>query len=137
MSDDVQVISVDPVSRLVSFGIVAKRVSGISKLIQIVVLSLMNTPGRDALNPGKGGGLPSLVGTNIDPNDTNAVFADVAQRVRKSETEIVTDQLSTDDPPAEKLRELMIIALSSPEIDEIAVQIRIVNQLGQATDIVL
>ena len=133
---DIQVIDVDPITRQVSFTLKARKVTGISKLIQIVVLSLMNTPGRDVLSPDKGAGLPSLVGSNIDVNDSTELYGEIAQRVRKSEREIIADQIGINDPASEKLAELRIINIEQGEtLDQILVTIRVINQEGLATDI--
>lgn len=135
---DIQFIDVEPQSRRVLYVIKPKKVKGISKLIQIVVFSLLNIPGRDVLDPDKGGGLPSLVGSNIDPNDSTELFAEVVQRIKKSETEIISDQVGVDDPVEEKLSELQIVDLfKGAAADELFVRIRVVNQAGQATDIVV
>lgn len=136
---DIQVIDVDPITRKVSFGIKPKKVTGISKLIQVVVLSLMNIPGKDVLDPDKGGGLPAMIGSNIDPNDSTELYGEIARRVRKSETEIVADQVGLGDSPSEKLAELQIIDIRRSEVnmDEIFVRIRVINQEGRATDIMV
>lgn len=135
---DIQVIDVDPVTKKVFFKLYPKKVTGIYKLIQIVVLSLMNVPGRDILDPEKGGGLPSLVGSNIDPNDSTEIYADIAQRVAKTESEIITDQIGLDDPPAEKLKELRLVDIRQGQnVDEILLRLRIINQEGRSSDIVV
>ena len=134
---DLQIIDVDEITRVVSFKISPKKISGISKLVQIVVLSLLNSPGRDVLNPEKGAGLPDLVGSNIDPGESTEMFADIAQRVKKSEKEIIEDQVGVDDAPEEKLSEIQIVSLDTDKIDEIMVRIRVVNQAGQASDVVV
>lgn len=135
---DIQVIDVDPDTKKVFFKIYAKKVTGIYKLIQIVVLSLLNVPGRDILDPEKGGGLPSLIGSNIDANDSTEVYADIAQRVAKTETEIITDQIGLNDAPSEKLKELKIIEIKQGEqINEILLRLRVINQEGRASDIVV
>lgn len=133
---DIQVIDVDPVTRKVFFKIYTKKVTGIYKLIQIVVLSLLNVPGRDVLDPEKGGGLPSLVGSNIDPNDSTELYADIAQRVAKTESEIINDQIGIPDDPSEKLKELRLIEIKQGEnIDEVLLRLRIINQEGRTSDI--
>lgn len=134
---EIQLIERDHRTGRISFVLKAKKLTGISKLVQVVVLSLLNVPGQDVLDPSKGGGLPTLVGSNIDPNDSTEIFAEVAMRIRKSEQEIIDDQIGINDPPEEKLRELRIIGIDrggSP--DEIFVRIRVVNEAGQATDVV-
>jgi hypothetical protein len=136
---DIQVIDIDPETRKVFFVLKPKKLIGIYKLIQIVILSLMNVSGRDVLDPPKGGGLPALVGSNIDPEDSTEIYADIAQRIRKTENEIISDQVGIGDPPSEKLAELQIVDIrrSDVNIDEVFVRIRIINQEGRATDIVV
>lgn len=135
---DVQVIDVDPITRRVSFRLKPKLITGISKLIQIVVLSLMNVPGRDVLDPEKGGGLPAMIGMNIDPNDSTEVFAEIAQRVKKSQDEIVSAQIGLNEDPEARLQELQIVSIQKGEtLDEVLVRIRIINEAGRASDIVV
>lgn len=134
---DIQVIDVHPQTRVVSFVIKPKKLTGISKLIQLVVLSLLNVPGQDVLDPDRGGGLPSLLGSNISPNDSTEIFADVVQRVKKSQREIIDAQIGLNDDPEEKLQEIQIVSIDNGNIDEIFIRLRIVNELGRATDIVV
>ena len=135
---DLQVIEVDQTTRVVRFVVQPRKLSGISKLIQIVVLSLMNVPDQDVLDPGKGGGFPEMIGMNINPKDSTDLFAEVARRIKKSESEILDDQIGLDDPPDEKLRELQIINISEGNaIDEVFIKIRVINQEGQTSDLVV
>lgn len=136
---DIQVIDVDQTTRKVFFVLKPKKVTGISKLVQIVVLSLLDVPGRDVLDPDKGGGLPALLGMNIDPNDSTEIYAEVARRIRKTEEEIITDQIGIGDPDNEKLAELQILDISRSDIniDEIFVKIRVISQAGRSVDIVV
>jgi hypothetical protein len=135
---DIQVIDVDPITRRVVFGVKPKRITGVSKLIQIVVLSLMTVPGRDVLDPEKGGGLPAMIGMNIDPNDSTEVFAEIAQRVKKSQAEIVAAQIGLDEDPEAKLQDLQIVSIQKGETpDEVLVRIRVINEAGRASDIVV
>lgn len=135
---DIQVIDVEPTTRKVFFVLKPKKLSGIYKLIQIVVLSLMNTPGRDVLDPEKGAGLPTLVGSNIDPNDSTELYGDIAQKINKAEAEIISAQIGVADPASEKLSELQILDIRSGDNqDEIFIRLRIINQEGRASDIVV
>lgn len=134
---DIQLIDLDK-DRKIFFVLRAKELKGISKLIQIVVLSLLNVPGQDILDPEKGGGIPTMIGSNIDPNDSTEVFGEIAQRVKKTELEIVNDQIGLDDAPEEKLRQIQIVSIENGEnIDEVFVRLRLINEAGQATDIVV
>lgn len=135
---DIQLIDVDEVTRLVRFVLKPKKVTGISKLIQVVVLSLLNVPGRDVLDPDKGGGLPALIGYNFGIDDTTEIFAEVAQRVKKSQGEIIAAQVGLNDDPEEKLQELQIVEIKQgANADEIFVRIRVINEAGRTSDIVV
>ncbi|NDC22657.1 MAG: hypothetical protein EBZ49_00780 [Proteobacteria bacterium] len=134
---DIQIINVDPETNVVSFGIKPKVLTGISKLIQIVVISLLTIPGKDALNPDEGGGLQDLLGSNIDPEDSTSIFSEIARKVKKSETEIISNQVGSNDPPEEKLSEIQIVSIAQGNIDEIFVTLRVVNQVNQASVIVI
>lgn len=135
---DIQMIDVDQITRRVSFKMTSKTITGISKLIQIVVLSLMTVPGRDVLDPEKGGGLPAMIGMNIDPNDSTEIYAEIAQRIKKTQKEVIDAQLGIDDDPEEKLQELQIVSIVKGEsIDEVLVRLRIINEAGRASDIVV
>lgn len=134
--NDIQVIDVDPTTRLVTYGIKPKLVKGVSKLVQIVVISLLNIPGRDVLDPSLGGGLPSLLGSNIDPNDSTEIFGDVVRRIKKTESEVISAQIGINDAPDEKLAELQLVGIKRGDsMDAIYVTIRVINQAGQATEI--
>jgi len=135
---DIQLIQRDPITHKISFKLQAKVLTGVSKLIQIVVLSLVDVPGRDALDPEKGAGLTDLVGQNIDPNDSTEIFGEIARRVRKAEKEILDAQIGNVEDPEARLRELQIIEIKNgDQIDEIFVKIRIINEAGRATDVVV
>jgi phage baseplate assembly protein W len=133
--DDLQIYNVDPETNKVTFVVKPRKVSGISKLIQIVLLSLLNNPGKDVLDPDKGGGLEELVGFNINPKDSTVIFAEVSRRIKKSEREILEDQIGSSDTPTEKLRELQLVDITEGNIDQINVRVRIINQAGQTSDV--
>jgi hypothetical protein len=133
---DIAVIKVDPNTRRVSFKLQNKKLSGIDKLVQIVVLSLLESSGQDVLDPDRGGGLNTLVGSNFDPSDPTEILGEVAHRVRKSEKEIIESQLGLDESPESKLSEIQIMGLEQSEnIDEVFVRIRIINEVGQISDL--
>lgn len=135
---DIQVIDIDQASRRVYFALRPKKVTGISKLIQVVVLSLLTVPGRDVLDPDKGGGLPALVGSNIDPNDSTEIFGEVVQRVKKSQKEIIEAQVGLNEDPEERLQELQIVSITQgASADEVFVKIRVINEAGRTADVVM
>jgi hypothetical protein len=135
---DISIVQVDPDSRLVSLKLSSKSIKGMSKLIQIVVLSLLNIPGSDVFDPGEGGAIPEMVGMNFDTSDLSEVLAEVTRRVRKSEKEILSNQIGLEISADETLRSLSVSGVSpGAAIDEVSIRVRIINELGQQSDVVL
>ena len=135
---DIQLISIDPLTRVASLKLSSKFVSGIHKLIQIVILSLLNTPGRDLLDPDRGAGIPEMIGMNYDSSNMVEILGEITRRVKISEKEIMTDQIGLNLPPAEKLQELKVISVSpGATLGEVKARIRIINELGQQSEVVM
>jgi hypothetical protein len=122
----------------VSFGFSPTPLTGMAKLVQIVVLSLLNVPGQDILDPISGGGLPELVGSNIDATDTTELLAEVARRVKKTQTEVIQSQVGLDLIAEERLREIKIVSTAPGEtIDEVLIKLRVINEAGRSSDLVV
>lgn len=135
---DISLLNIDESTRVVTIKLSPKIVTGLTKLLQIVVLSLLNNPGRDILDPDRGAGIRDMIGMNFDPQDLSEVLSELTQRIRKSEKEILADQVGLNCPSSEKLREIRIVSVSPGNAtDEIAARIRIINELGQQSDVVL
>jgi len=138
LNGDIQVISVDPTTGRVSFGLVPQILTGYQKLVQIVVLSLLNTPGKDILNPADGGGILSMIGTNIESVNATDVLAELNMAVSKTQTEVINYQTGITATPDELLSSLQVISLTEGQsIDEVLLTLRIINQAGRSTDVVL
>ena len=135
---DISIVQVDPDSGLVSLKLSPKPIKGMSKLIQIVILSLLNIPGSDVFDPGEGGGIPEMIGMNFDTSDLSEILAELTRRVRKSEKEILANQIGFEASADEALRSLAVSGVApGGAIDEVSVRIRIINELGQQTDVVI
>lgn len=138
LSGDIQVITADPVTGVITFGLVARILTGMPKLIQIVVLALLNGPGKDILNPADGGGILDMLGENISSTDSTMVLAQLNQAVKKVQTEIVRYQTGIGALPEESLQELQVLSLApGVNIDEVLLGLRIINQAGRISDVVL
>lgn len=131
-------IYIDPSTRQVSFRIQPRIVTGVLKLTQIVLLSLLNIPGQDVLDPELGGGIPELIGFNFGDGELQEIAAEVARRIRKTETEVLDQQIGLTVPASERLKEVQIISIEEGGgIDAVIVRLRIVNELGQQQDVVI
>jgi len=133
---DLRLIKIDPDSGLVTLEVSPKQIYGSELLVQLVVLGLLNVPGKDVLDPNKGGGIPSLIGYNI--YDDDAIFSDLAEKVSKIQDEILDDQIGLVIDPEEKLKEIIIkdITRGGSE-DEILVRLQIVNEIGRIAEVVI
>jgi hypothetical protein len=135
---DISLLQVDPNTNQISLKLGHQTVKGMSKLVQIVVLSLLNTPGKDVLDPASGGGIPEMVGMNYDPSDLSDILAELTRLVRKTEMEIMANQIGLNIDPEERLKSISIVSVGPGRgIDEVAARIRVINELGQQSDVVL
>jgi len=138
MAQDIKIVEVDQTTGLVSFKVSSQPVTGMDLLIQLVILSLLNIPGHDVLDLDDGGGIPEMVGMNIDASDSTEVVAEASRRIKKTQVEIVNAQAGLNIDAEQKLREIYINGISQGNtIDEVLIKIRIVNEAGRITDIVV
>jgi hypothetical protein len=134
---DIQLIEVDPNTGVVTLKMSHKPVKGLTKLVQIVVLSLLNVPGKDFLDPDKGGGIPEMIGMNFN-EDLSDILSEVTLKVGKTQSEIFKEQIGIELSPSEKLKEVKIVSVTpGATSDEVFVKLRIINELGQQSDIVM
>jgi len=136
---DVELIQIESGTRRVILKAGTRTLTGINKLLQIVVLSLMGVPGRDLLDPELDGGIPELIGWNFSPEeDIVEITSEVSRRITKTKKEVIDSQVGIDLDSSEQLRDIEIVRIEPGEqADEIQVRIRVVNELGQRTDAVL
>lgn len=135
---DLQMLRRDEFTGEVTFKVESRTVDGFDKLVQMVVFSLLNNPGRDALSPELGSGIPALIGSNIDPEDPVEAFGEIAIRISKTETEIINSQLDLDLAQEERLAQIQILSIQEGEsVDEVLVRIRVINEEGRRADIVV
>jgi phage baseplate assembly protein W len=139
--DDFKIISIDERTRRVTIkpGIVPKKVSGIDKLIQIVIMAIYTDPGRNVFSPDQGSGLPSLIGTNINPADPTEALADVTERIEKIRDEILENQNALENESStERLADLQVLSIDTGvQIDEVIVELKLISEAGGQTTLVL
>jgi hypothetical protein len=135
---DLQLINIHPTSRVVTFKMTAKPITGIMKLVQMVILSLFNVPGRDLLDPEMGGGIPEMIGMNFDQDDLTEILSELTRRIKVTEAEIFKSQIISGVTSEEKLKELKIVSVGPGTTEgEVAARIRIVNALGKQVEAVV
>lgn len=138
--DDLKVYTVDPDGRIkLALPMPPVKVSGKEKLVQIVVLALLNDPGRNAFYPEDGSGLPSMIGSNVSVDDPTETLAEVSEKVDKIKDEILDAQTGlSNEEPSELLRDLIVLNVETGvNIDEVLLKLRIVSEAGDETDLVV
>jgi hypothetical protein len=117
-----------------------KKVTGVQKLIQIVYVLLLKTPGQDIIQNTNGGGLLALVqGSNIDINNLQDVYSDLVSRIRIVEAQIIEDQLNRNLDPKEKLSRINILKVNIDEGDPTRyyVELELINESEDTTTFIV
>jgi hypothetical protein len=136
---DIRVIQRDPKTGKLSFGVTARpqTVSGLDKLVQVFALALYNSPGRDVLEPNKGGGLEDLIGQyNYSKSELSVLMDEVYRILDKVASEVKQAQqgLINEDPNA-MLNTYRITDLKEEEMGRVSLNIRLVSMAGKSVDI--
>jgi len=135
---DIQIIQFDPNTGVgtVTLGNNPKKLTGIDLLAQVVALSYLRNPGQDVIAPTEGSGVRADIGqTNITSADQASLL--LMQRTKTVETEVISRQLASDDP-SEKLKSLTVISVAA-DLSNAAVSamVKIVNETGETTTILV
>ena len=134
--EDYKVIKIDEITRIVSLEppFPPVKVTGLEKLVQMVYLAIMNSPGRSALAPGDGGGLVDMIGQwNIDSVDISEVLAEISERIEKIKDEILEYQTNLElEDPSERLQDIVALTIEQgTNIDQVVVKFRLVSEAGE------
>jgi len=109
-------------------------VSGLTKLIQIFVKLLLQSPGQDCFNPEVGGGLLGIIGQPIENGVRNSFQSVLFGKVNNIASHIrQTQQRDGRVPLSERLLAATVQALTySTETGQAAVKVMIRNEAGNA-----
>jgi hypothetical protein len=128
---DLKLLVQDPETGILTLGLSRppQYVSGIDKLVQIVVLELHNNGTRSIFRPGAGGGLRALLGTNVDYDDVSELFSDVQVTLSRVQENIQSAQVNTRRPPSERLSSIQIVVIVPDETNlAVEVYLGVVNE---------
>jgi phage baseplate assembly protein W len=137
---DIKVVTRDAATGVLSIGIPRppQFVSGIDLLVQVVVIELMTSPGRDIIDPASGGNIRSLIGANVAFDDEGEIFAEVKMMVSTAEANIKRKQASVARPANEKLGRLELVDLVPDEVNaQLEVILRVVSLDQQDTEAIV
>jgi len=136
---DIQIIQFDPSTGLgtVRLSNTAKRLTGVDLLAQVVALSYLRNPGQDAIDPVEGSGIRQDIGQiNIGSEDEAKLL--VMQRTRLVEREVISRQTVGLGDPTEKLKSLTVLDVAADLVESrVVTRVKIVNEAGQSTDILV
>jgi hypothetical protein len=79
-----------------------RRVSGILKLLQLYTKWMMQTPGSDIFNPGRGGGMQDILKRVVSIERMNHIMSAVTRAVDKTTKQIKTAQTGVDGLPLDE-----------------------------------
>lgn len=136
---DFPLIVFDEATGIASVGIpkVPRRVTGINKLVQVVVIAILKNGDQDVLNPELGAGLRLMIG-QFNYSDPSLIRVEVIQRVKNIEQQIIAIQTSFNLPASEKLSRLTVLdVVIDANTSAAAVRIKIDSQAGQSTTVVV
>lgn len=137
---DVRVVQRAPITGVLSIGFSRppQYVSGIEKLVQIVTIELLTSPGRDINDPDAGGNLRSLIGANVSFDEEAEVFAEIRLMIKAAESNIKQRQQNTNRPSSEQLSRLDIIdVVPDEENAQLEVMLRVVSLDQQDTQAIV
>lgn len=84
---------------------------GLDKLIQIVTMALLSSPGRDIFNPKGGAGLIDILPKGANQSTEEGVLSDVSISLMRVEDEIKAAQNEEEEDPRARLASLLLISV--------------------------
>jgi len=111
--------------------------SGLALLVQIVIINLLKTPGKDFYEPDVGGGLLSAERGGTGTQGDLSFQSNIRRAVKAVEYQLKQSQLGENYPPSERLarlglsKENSIFPLEDPR--GFMVNLEIANEAGETT----
>lgn len=136
---DIQITQADPDTGIITLGMgrSPKIITGVDLLAQIVILTFLKNPGRDVLSPNDGSGLRAEIG-QFNFTSSDEVNLLVLQRTKFVERSILANQTGTSGDPTERLAKLTVIGIASDlTASKVLVRVRVVNEAGEARDVLV
>jgi len=108
----------------------AQPVEGIAKLAQMIEKAILTTPGSDLTNTESGGGILSLIATNVDPSNLQDTFAKVQQGIGAVMSEFQLHQEGTVVPRDEQLESLDLVDVNFKDDERLNIRILVTSKAG-------
>jgi hypothetical protein len=109
-----------------------RKVDGLLKLVQLFTKWILQSPGSDALNPERGGGLQQLAGRVTTTRDMQPIYASITRSIDTTSSQIRTAQANqTDLQLSERLYAATLVDVAIYEAQmEARVQVRLQSMAG-------
>ena len=141
MSEDISVIRYEELPRqedflqqkvTFTFGVRSKPVSGILKLVQAVIKTLMTTPGADHFATDIGTIILSLFKRGVSQSSFQLLKMDIMVSLQDLERQILDIQAGQPIPDDERLKEIQVRNIQYLEISgEWQIQISVLSEAGE------
>lgn len=141
-NEDLRVLWRDPVTHRIKWGIgdSPKTVTGVEKLVQIFVLTLLESQEVDIFDPEAVTGLPNMIGTyNVDAMDSSEMIATLTDAVSRTEQQVIAYQKTQHYVhKTELLVSATILEIARSEnVDEVNMSILLTTAAGDKLNFIL
>lgn len=138
---DYKVTTYDPTTGIMTFGIpaVPKILTGLDKLVQIVVLSFLSNPGKNILTPNEGSGFRADIGQyNVTDPSGSDIKALAIQRTSAVQLEVISRQDPNSGTPDERLKSLILRDFAyDSDTSTALLRVQIIAESGATTDVLV
>ena len=113
-------------------------VTGVDKLIQIVTMELLSSPGRDIFNLSGGAGLREVLPTGAQQKTETGVLSDLSIAIMRIEENIKARQNEEEIDPKARLASLILLDVQFDQPNATwNVTVRLTSESGAESDIPL
>ena len=117
---------------------IPKILTGLDKLVQIVVLYFLRNPGKAVLQPVEGSGLRADIGSYNTTIDGAEIRALAIQRTQAGQQEIISRQSANQGTPDERLKSLILRDFAYDESTLMTVlKVQVINEAGDSTNVLV
>ena len=111
---------------------------GLFVLIQLFLLILLKTPGRDIFSTDSGGGLKRIVGRSVSQKQLSSKRGEISLAISRTEDQMLGSQAGVSSPASERLRSANLFSADFDFGTQTwSITIRIVSDAGSAADVLL
>jgi len=114
------------------------KVTGVQKLIQQLVKSMLSNSGSNRFNRAEGGDVLRALGLTLDPSSKAQLAAVFTEAASRTETQFIAAQAGRALPPSERLLSFTFTRVSfNPESQQAVAYLSVTTYAGQAVSVPL